>query len=166
VIIEPVDEHGNPVPVGIPSAKIYVTNLFNPVLPLIRYELTDQVVLLDEPCPCGSAHRRVADIQGRLDDRFEYPQGVRIHPHVFRSVLSRQPNVIEYQVTQTPSGAEISIVASGEVGSGELEGAIEAELRHAGLGVARVVVKPVERLERIASGKVRRFVPLLSANGP
>jgi phenylacetate-coenzyme A ligase PaaK-like adenylate-forming protein len=70
LVIEPVDENGEAVPCGAESAKVYLTNLFNPLLPLIRYEITDQVTFLDEPCSCGSAHRRIADIQGRLDDVF------------------------------------------------------------------------------------------------
>jgi len=72
VIVESVDEDGRPVPPGEGSAKIYLTNLFNRALPLIRYEVTDEVRILADPCPCGSAHRCVADIQGRLDDVFVY----------------------------------------------------------------------------------------------
>jgi phenylacetate-CoA ligase len=64
LIVEPVDLAGRTVPPGERSAKIYLTNLYNPVLPLIRYEITDEVTVLPEPCPCGSAHRRIADVQG------------------------------------------------------------------------------------------------------
>jgi phenylacetate-coenzyme A ligase PaaK-like adenylate-forming protein len=38
--------------------------------PLIRYDLTDELRILDEPCPCGSAFRRVEDIEGRNDELF------------------------------------------------------------------------------------------------
>ena len=92
---------GGPCAPGERSAKVYLTNLFNRVLPLIRYEITDEVTILTEPCPCGSAHRCVADIQGRLDDVFVY-DGRRVHPHVFRSALGRHAGVVEYQVRQTP----------------------------------------------------------------
>ena len=77
-------------------------------LPLIRYEITDEVTILTEPCPCGSAFRCVADIQGRLDDVFVY-DGLRIHPHVFRSALGRHAGVVEYQVRQTTDGAQIAV---------------------------------------------------------
>jgi phenylacetate-CoA ligase len=73
VIVEPVDLAGRPVPPGVRSDKIYVTAISNPTLPLIRFELTDQVTFLDRPCPCGSAHQLIADVQGRLDDVFVYP---------------------------------------------------------------------------------------------
>jgi phenylacetate-CoA ligase len=56
LIVEPVDERGRAVPPGQRSAKVYLTNLYNHALPLIRYEITDEVTILAEPCPCGSAH--------------------------------------------------------------------------------------------------------------
>src|SRR5580692_1158241 len=80
LIVEPVDLAGRPVLPGERAAKIYLTNLYNPVLPLIRYEITDEVTVLPGPCPCGSAHRRITDVQGRLDDVFTY-QDRRVHPH-------------------------------------------------------------------------------------
>src|SRR6185437_2705469 len=39
---EPVDDDNNPVPPGMPSAKVLITNLHNLTQPLIRYELTDR----------------------------------------------------------------------------------------------------------------------------
>lgn len=71
-IVEPVDHDGAPVPPGTEAAKVLLTNLYNHALRLIRYELTDQVRILAESCRCGSARRSVADLQGRLDDHFDY----------------------------------------------------------------------------------------------
>jgi phenylacetate-coenzyme A ligase PaaK-like adenylate-forming protein len=34
----------------------------------------------DGTCPCGSAHRLIADVQGRLDDSFRYSGDVVVHP--------------------------------------------------------------------------------------
>ena len=128
VIVEPVDEEGRPVAPGERAAKIYLTNLFNRVLPLIRYEITDEVTILTEPCPCGSAHRCVADIQGRLDDVFVY-DGRRVHPHVFRSALGRRAGVVEYQVQQTPRGAQIAVRCSAPVDLDGLRGEVGAGAR-------------------------------------
>jgi hypothetical protein len=72
LLIEAIDESRRPVPPGERSAKILLTNLYNTTLPLIRYEITDEVTILDERCPCGSAFRLIGDIQGRLDDTFVY----------------------------------------------------------------------------------------------
>jgi phenylacetate-CoA ligase len=163
VIVEPVDENGKPVPAGAESAKIYLTNLFNPLLPLIRYEVTDRVTMLDDPCVCGSAHRRIADIQSRLEDSFVYPGGVKVHPHVFASVLRHDPQVIEYQVRQTPRGAEILLRTHGVTELETLEREVEAELARIGCTDPLVAARPVASIPRVGIGKLKRFVPLDTA---
>jgi phenylacetate-coenzyme A ligase PaaK-like adenylate-forming protein len=160
VIVEPVDEIGRPVAPGERSAKVYLTNLFNRALPLIRYEITDEVTIEAEPCPCGSARRRVADIQGRLDDVFLYGR-LRVHPHVFRSALGRHTGVLEYQVRQTRRGAGIAVRCGGPVDVERLGSEVADGLAALGLARPRVEVRVVERLERdTGPAKLRRFVPL------
>jgi phenylacetate-CoA ligase len=160
VIVEPVDEDGRPVAPGRRSAKIYLTNLFNQALPLIRYEITDEVTLLPEPCPCGSAHRCVADIHGRLDDVFVY-DGRRVHPHVFRSALGRHAGIVEYQVRQTEDGARIAVRCGGHVDLERASTEIADGLATLGVPRPAVDVTVVERLERDGGpAKLRRFVPL------
>jgi phenylacetate-coenzyme A ligase PaaK-like adenylate-forming protein len=161
VIVEPVDDDGRPVAPGQRSAKVYLTNLFNRALPLIRYEITDEVTIQTEPCPCGSAHRCVADIQGRLDDTFVYNH-LRVHPHVFRSALGDHAGVVEYQVRQTPRGARVAVRCGGPVDLDRLGAEIAAGLAGLGLPRPEVEIRPVERLERDSGpAKLRRFVPLV-----
>ena len=158
-IFELVDEAGKPVPPGERCAKLYITNLSNLAQPLIRYELTDELRLLDEPCPCGSALRRVDDIEGRSDDLFTYPGGVVVHPLVFRSPLGRERHVVEYQVQQTPRGAAIHLRADGEVDAAALSRRIADALARAGVEEPQVTVARVQAFERQATGKLRRFFP-------
>jgi phenylacetate-coenzyme A ligase PaaK-like adenylate-forming protein len=162
LVVEPVDADGRPVPPGVRSDKIYLTNLYNPLLPLIRYEITDQVTFVsdDEPCACGSSHRRIEDVQGRLDDAFVFPGVGSVHPHVFRSRLGRERNIVEYQVRQTERGATIAIRCLGEVNTALLSGEIAKDLARLGLRDPEVTVRQVEHLERQATGKLKRFVPL------
>ena len=138
---------------------MYLTAISNPTLPLIRFELTDRITVLDTPCPCGSAHRLIADIEGRLDDAFVYGSDVLIHPHVFRSVLGREAGVVEYQVRQTAGGAEV--LALGAFGNPVVTvQRLESELGRLGVPSPCVTVRVVPALERQATGKIRRFVPL------
>jgi phenylacetate-CoA ligase len=159
VIVEPVDLAGRPVPPGVRSDKLYLTALINPTLPLIRFELTDQVTFLDTPCPCGSAHQLIADVEGRLDDAFTYPGGQVVHPHVFRSLLGRDRRIVEYQVRQTPAGAEVLVVGD-PADPAALGRALARELAALGLPDPAVEVRLVDRPEAQATGKVRRFRPL------
>ncbi len=162
LIIEPVDEVGRPVLPGQRSAKLYLTNLYNPTTPLIRYEVTDEVTVLDEPCPCGSLHTRVADIQGRQDDCFAYAD-VIVHPIVFRSPLSRQRGVAEYQVRQTARGADIAVRTVGEIDVPVLRREVADGLAELGLADAEISILPVDGFERQGVGKLKRFLPLSSA---
>lgn len=160
LIVEPVDADGNGVPAGVRSHKVYVTNLFNPLMPLIRYEITDEVTLLDEPCACGSVHRRIADIEGRNDDTFVYGEGVSVHPHLFRSILGREPAISEYQVQQTRTGAMIVVCADGAVDLEGLTRKLELALAESGCPEPMATVSVVERIPTLATGKLKRFLTL------
>jgi phenylacetate-CoA ligase len=161
-VIEPVDAQGNPVPPGERAAKVYLTSLYNRVQPLIRYELTDEITVLEGPCPCGITLLRIDDIQGRLDDAFTYPGGPTVHPITFRSVLGRERNVIEYQVCQAARGADIRVRCQGAVDTASIAAALRTALLDLGLAGAEVTITHVQALDRQESGKFRRFVPLPS----
>jgi phenylacetate-coenzyme A ligase PaaK-like adenylate-forming protein len=144
----------------MPSQRVYVTNLYNHALPLIRFEVTDEVTVLEEPCPCGSAFRRIADPQGRLDDTFVYPGGVSVHPHVFRSSLGQHRQIVEYQVRQTERGADIGVVADAEIDTATVGLKIAEALASLGIDQPDVILTRVATLDRQVSGKLKRFVPL------
>jgi len=160
VLVEPVDAEGRPVGAGSPASRIYITNLYNRLLPLIRYEVTDELVPIDGRCPCGSGLQRVADPQGRLDDVFEYDAGIAVHPHVFRSALAAKTEIVEYQVRQTAHGVEVAVVSGSVIDLRAMEQTIAAALSRLGLDAPTVTVTHVQTLERHASGKLKRFVPL------
>jgi len=159
-IVEPVDERGHPVAPGQRSAKILLTNLYNQVLPLIRYEIDDEFLVAASPCPCGSAHLKVEGVQGRADDVFDYAGGVRVHPLNFRSVLGREPAILEYQVRQTQRGAEVDVVARSEIDRPAVAHMLQERLASLGVLNPKVVVERVDAIDRQASGKMKRFVPL------
>jgi phenylacetate-coenzyme A ligase PaaK-like adenylate-forming protein len=152
MIIEPVDEENRPVPVGRRSSEVLFANPYNPALPLIRYELTHEITMLDERCPCGSEHRLVADPMGQLDDSFTY-SGTVVHPHVFRSVLGGDAGIIEYQVRQTAHGPDIAI--RGEANTERLRGQLGQALRRAGVHSPELTIASVEQMERQDTGKIR-----------
>ena len=163
-IVEPVDADGRAVAPGGRSAKLYVTNLFNHALPLIRYEITDELTVLPGCCECGSPSLRIADIQGRQDDCFTYPSGV-VHPHVFRTALTRRSGIGEYQVRQTERGADIAVCCVEHVDLTDLRDELVAGLSALGLPDPRIKVDEVDSLERLAhTGKLKRFVPLAAGD--
>jgi phenylacetate-coenzyme A ligase PaaK-like adenylate-forming protein len=148
---------------GQTSAALLVTNVINRVLPLIRYELTDEVTFLAEPNPGPWTGRCIAPVEGRSDHLFTYAEGVTVHPHVFRSALTQLPDVCEYQVRQTPRGADIAVRTTPDVALDGVRTSLTAALRGLGLVDATVSVTAVADLPRKAdTGKLTRFIPLAS----
>ena len=81
-------------------------------MPLIRYELTDSLILA-EPNREVPGCRRIHEIKGRSDAWFVYPGNIRIHPMSFRGVLGQDRHVSEYQVQQTLRGARMLAIVHG-----------------------------------------------------
>lgn len=99
---------------------------------------------------------RVADIAGRRDDDFRYG-GLIVPASAFRHVLGTDPLISEYQVRQTPRGADVLVVGSPDVAV--VAAALVSSLRPYGLSDPEIGVSVVEQIPRHAStGKLRRFV--------
>jgi phenylacetate-coenzyme A ligase PaaK-like adenylate-forming protein len=158
-IFEPVDHEGRPVVAGQLAAKYYFTNLYNFTLPIIRLEITDQITLLEHPCACGSAHRRVAEVLGRNDDVFAYG-ATKLHPIAVRTPLGRRSEIREYQVRQTPRGLHVLAIADDTLNVEALASDLRDALRRAGLREPSVEIETVADLPHTITGKVTRFVPL------
>ena len=104
LIVEPVDAAGNPVPDGVRSEKIYLTNLYNYTQPYIRYEVTDRVILHREGCPCGNPSPWL-ELEGRTDDVTAFTGGdklVRIAPLSLYAVLKEVHGLRRFQVLVHP----------------------------------------------------------------
>jgi phenylacetate-CoA ligase len=158
LILERVDASGRPVGPDQPATRTLATGLANRTFPFIRYDLGDQVTLLREPCACGSSLARVSDIAGRSDDDFRYG-ALTIPASAFRHVLGTDPAISEYQVRQTPGGADVLVV--GDPDAGKLAASLIESCARFGLTESIINVIGVDRIERHAgTGKLRRFVPL------
>jgi phenylacetate-coenzyme A ligase PaaK-like adenylate-forming protein len=158
VVLERVDEAGNPVAADQPAARTLATSLSNWSFPFIRYDLGDQVTLMTGDCPCGSSLAKVADIAGRRDDDFHYGPHT-IPASAFRHVLGTDPDISEYQVRQTRDGADVLVV--GSPSPDDVASALAASVRPYGLAQPRIRVELVTLIERhAATGKLKRFVAL------
>lgn len=104
LIVEPVDAEGNPVPDGVQSEKILLTNLYNYVQPYIRYEVTDRVIMHHERCACGNPSPWI-ELEGRTDDVTvfrENEQMIRIPPLAMYAVLKEVHELRRFQVLVYP----------------------------------------------------------------
>lgn len=99
VILEAVDENNLPVPFGTQSAKVLLTNLANRICPIIRFEITDRIILQNEPCACGSP-RPWLTLEGRTDDILIFGSGVRIAPLSLYAILKEVHGIERFQLIQ------------------------------------------------------------------
>jgi phenylacetate-coenzyme A ligase PaaK-like adenylate-forming protein len=161
LIFEPVDDHDQPVADAASADRLLVTKLYGQVMPMIRYELTDTVIIDGGPNPDAPGYRRITDIKGRADNWFVYEDKQKIHPMIFRSVLGQEPHISEYQVQQTPRGARVLAIVHGEIPTTDLTNALIGSLTEAGLPNAEVTIETVTDLPRHPeTNKLKRFVPL------
>jgi putative adenylate-forming enzyme len=105
VYVELLDENYEDITKPHEVAKhMIATNLVNYAQPLIRYEMNDLIVL-DDPCPCGSHFRTIKNILGRHDDVLSFIRKDGLVQTIFPDLISRwiittSENIREYQVTQ------------------------------------------------------------------
>ena len=163
-IVENVDEDGRPVPDGAPGAKLLVTNLFNRVQPLIRFEISDVMRIGAEPCPCGRTLKRVASVEGRADDILYLPGArgrVAVHPTHF-APLTADPDVREFQVVQEGDRLRLRIALCDEgdaaLVTSRLGRQIGTRLAELGVEFPDLEVETCDGLERPASGKLQLVV--------
>ncbi len=105
VFIEIYDEHNHLIQEPhVIGHHMLLTNLINRAQPLIRYEMNDMIVL-DEPCSCGSSFRTIEKIIGRRDDNlwfYDQDKKTRIvYADLFaRWIITESDQIREFQVIQ------------------------------------------------------------------
>ena len=159
VVIEPIDEHGEPSQPGAWSHAILLTNLYNMALPLIRYRIDDVFEFADAPCACGVAFRKVAQVHGRNTERFRYGD-VSIHANLVELAILEQPIIQEYQIAQTRDGVHIRYSAATAADETRIADRVARDLTEYGLAAPDVRIERVARITRSQAGKLQRFVPL------
>lgn len=134
VILEAVDENNVPVPFGTQSAKVLLTNLANRICPIIRFEITDRIVLHKEQCTCGNPGLWLT-LEGRTDDILIFQNGVRIAPLSLYAILKEVHGIERFQLIQHENDSlELRLTAENrEDCFTEAKRAVEAYLRQNGV---------------------------------
>jgi len=157
LVVEPVDDAGRPVAAGTAGSRLWVSVLFSRTLPLIRYEMSDQVALGGRGCPCGRAFRVLVRVEGRTEDvmTMASPAGTtRIHPNVFHDVLDALAP-LGWQVRQE-SGSALTVLVAGASTARPLEQVatrVSEAVQAAGAVRPQVTAHAVVAIPRTALGK-------------
>lgn len=158
IIIEAVDENNKPVPFGTQSAKILLTNPANKICPIIRFEITDRVILHNDPCPCGS-DRPWLEIEGRTDDILTFSNGVRIAPLSVYAILKEVHGMKRFQLVQKSGDTlELRIISEDKQGAfKEASAALIKFLSERGVN-ADIILSDNEPSANPLSGKFKHII--------
>ena len=83
------------------AGKILVTPLYNRAMPLLRYEIGDTGMLLQEPCPCGRGLPLIRPTLGRSVDYLRLPNGQMLAPYALTCAIEAIEGMRQYQFVQT-----------------------------------------------------------------
>jgi phenylacetate-coenzyme A ligase PaaK-like adenylate-forming protein len=159
-ILEPVDEHGDPVAPGEPSANVLLTNLANRVQPFIRYELGDSVTIVPGACGCGRHFPRIR-VEGRRDEilRLRDAQGhsVPLMPLALCTAIEEGSGLHRFQVEQVgPRRLVVRVEGGGERAHAKLKKSLADWLAAQGLPGIAIAVQAGRLVAHPVSGKFRQ----------
>jgi len=117
--------------------ELVLTTLTKEALPLLRYRTGDVTQFVDDACPCGRTHRRIARFSGRVDDML-IVRGVNVFPSEIEEVVLEHPAL----------GGQYAIVLDRRTALTNLE--VRCEL------LERIEPEPVERdVRRLLEERLR-----------
>ncbi|MBW3657702.1 MAG: phenylacetate--CoA ligase [Actinobacteria bacterium] len=126
-IVEP----GSGVPVRDGErGELVLTTLTREAQPVIRYRTGDVTRFVDGETPCGRTHRRIARLQGRVDDML-IVRGVNVFPREIETVLLDEPGLTgAYRIVVDRRETLVRVEVVAETGAdGEDRAALADRLR-------------------------------------
>lgn len=157
VIVECLDDQGEPVPAG-QAGNLILTRLHAGPMPLIRYQVGDVGVLGgDRRCECGRGYQIMESVQGRDTDVVITPSGNRLIVHFFTGILEHFPEINSFQVVQETKDLIVLRMVPGVGFSSKTTSKLVTKLEEKGAADLKIQVDLVTEIVVPPSGK-RRFV--------
>jgi phenylacetate-coenzyme A ligase PaaK-like adenylate-forming protein len=168
LILEPVDADYRPVPPGVVSHTVLMTNLANRVQPILRYDVGDRVLMKPDACECGNPAPALK-VEGRASDVLTFPaadrQGhVAVPPLALGTVIDRTPGVELFQIAQSaPTRLSVRLLPEPGADPDQVRRSVVEGLAAllTSLGLAHVAVDAdAVPPQQSAGGKFRTVIPL------
>ena len=132
-------ESGQAVPDGT-KGEVVFTTLTRRGMPLIRYRTGDKAGFIPQPCPCGTALRRMEPVRGRWEGALSLgPESTLTLPDM-DEVLFRLPGLLDYRAT----------VSKGREGTFRLH--VDVHRAQAAGPTEREVLEMLDRVDAIRMG--------------
>lgn len=113
---------------------------FNEAFPWLRFDTEDRGAIIEEPCPCGRTHPRLASVPGRWDDMVKV-KGYRLYPDAVEKAVAD---------TEGCSGEFLIIVDKDDAGKDRVSITVEHEPD----------IKNVDEFQKKAEHSIRTLITL------
>jgi phenylacetate-CoA ligase len=132
---------------------LLVTTLANRAMPLIRFDIGDYASVGTKACACGRQSPWLHDIRGRRVEYLELRDGRSISPYLLTTNIETVPGLRQYQLVQRSDHSIELRVAFGSGCTNGKEDRLRSILERLIGHTTPVRVKPVDTIQRSASGK-------------
>lgn len=137
------------------NGLLLVTDLFNDVTPLIRYEIGDMGAIAWRECSCGRRGPCITSLAGRIAETFALVSGTKVSALFFNHLFKEFPAVHQFQVCrQTATAFELRYTGPG-LSAADTRRLMDVTQRI--LEGAQVEVIHVPKLDRSPSGKLIQY---------
>jgi phenylacetate-CoA ligase len=150
LLLEALDEAGNPVPDG-EVGEITATTFGVEAMPLIRYRTGDFAALHRAPCGCGRRSLRIGPVVGRKNQKLKL-KGTTIFPSAFKTILDATPGISSHVIiarrdTNLADTVEVKIACVG--GAAEIFAALRERFQGEAKVVPQITVAPAAEIEKL-----------------
>lgn len=154
LLVEFVDENGEPVSPGVPG-RVVVTDLFGYAMPFIRYDIGDVAIPSKTACSCGRELPLINELVGRYADILTAPDGRFVSASALTTILHQVPGLVEAQLVQeAPEALRVNAV-QGPGYSVQSERAFRSHLREFFGDTMGIIFEYVDDIPKTSSGKTR-----------
>jgi phenylacetate-CoA ligase len=170
VVLEIVDEAGEPVPAGS-VGRILVTLLGNFSFPIIRYEIGDLGACREGACACGSPFPMLDRVVGRSAEVVRTPSGAQVLPVFIRHLIGvvHNPGIVRrFQFIQNSlTDCDLYLEVAASVPDTGYKPVVDRLQRDLAVVLGEdCVVRPqrVEHIPESANGKFQYVISRVAAN--
>lgn len=169
IIVEILDENGNPVRTG-EAGEVTITTIGVEAMPLLRFRTGDIAIQFSEPCKCGRKTPRLSSVIGRKGQMIKF-KGTTIYPPALFDILDNITEVENYIVevfTNSLGTDQIQIRIGSSNHSDEFVKQIKDVFRSKIRVAPDIAFEPTELISRLQmppmSRKVVKFFDLRNNN--
>lgn len=137
--------------------RLLVTSLYPRVVPLIRYDLGDEVKIYD-PDFCGGIIERFDEVLGRNNDIINFSDGTAAHSEVVTHAIKAESEVFSFQFHKWQDGMRLMLVVAHGADEQILAQRVRASLASVNSNFSELEVVFVEDVDVTTSGKRRWIV--------